>query len=49
MALIECSTDVIRHWIEAWYNRRRLSSALDYRSPTEWEDHYRHTTETLAA
>ena len=40
---------VIRHWIEAWYNRRRLSSVLGYLSPTEWEDHYRHTTETLAA
>jgi transposase InsO family protein len=39
----------IRHWIEAWYNRRRLSSVLDYQSPTQWEDHYRHTTETLAA
>ena len=39
----------IREWIEAWYNRRRLSSALDYRSPIEWENHYRHTTETLAA
>jgi len=40
---------VIREWIEAWYNRRRLSSVLDYRSPIEWEDHYRYTTETLAA
>lgn len=40
---------VIRHWIEAWYNRRRLSSVLGYLSPIEWEDHYRHTTETLAA
>jgi len=39
----------IRHWIEAWYNRRRLSSVLGYLSPIEWEDHYRHTTETLAA
>ena len=39
----------IREWIEAWYNRRRLSSVLDYRSPIEWEDHYRYTTETLAA
>jgi transposase InsO family protein len=39
----------IRHWIQAWYNRQRLSSVLGYRSPTEWEDHYRHTTRTLAA
>ena len=39
----------IRHWIEAWYNRRRLSSVLEYQSPIEWEDHYRHTTKTLAA
>jgi transposase InsO family protein len=39
----------IRRWIEAWYNRRRLSSVLGYRSPIEWEDHYRHTTQTLAA
>ncbi len=39
----------IRHWIESWYNRRRLSSVLGYLSPIEWEDHYRHTTETLAA
>lgn len=39
----------IRYWVEAWYNRRRLHSGLDYQSPTRWEDHYRHTTETLAA
>ncbi len=39
----------IRHWIEAWYNRRRLSSVLGYLTPTEWEDHYRQTTQTLAA
>ena len=39
----------IRHWIEAWYNRRRLHSRLGYQSPTEWEDHYRHTSQTLAA
>ncbi len=39
----------IRHWIEAWYNRRRLSSVLEYLSPTEWENHYRHTTNTMAA
>jgi transposase InsO family protein len=39
----------IRHWIEAWYNRRRLHSKLGYQSPIEWEDHYRHTTNTLAA
>jgi transposase InsO family protein len=39
----------IRHWIEAWYNRRRLSSVLGYQSPIEWEDHYRHTTNTMAA
>lgn len=39
----------IRHWIQAWYNRRRLSSVLGYLSPIEWEDHYRHTTKTLAA
>ncbi len=39
----------IRHWIEAWYNRRRLHSKLRYQSPIEWEDHYRHTTNTLAA
>ncbi len=36
-------------WIEAWYNRRRLSSVLGYLSPIEWENHYRHSTETLAA
>ncbi len=39
----------IRHWIEAWYNRRRLHSKLRYQSPIEWENHYRHTTKTLAA
>jgi transposase InsO family protein len=39
----------IRHWIEAWYNRRRLHSALGYQTPIEWEDHYRHTTNTMAA
>ena len=39
----------IRHWIEAWYNRRRLHSTLGYQSPIEWEDHYRHTTNTMAA
>jgi transposase InsO family protein len=39
----------IRHWIEAWYNRRRLHSVLGYQSPIEWEDHYRHTTNTMAA
>ncbi len=39
----------IRHWIESWYNRRRLSSVLGYQSPTEWENHYRHTTNTMAA
>jgi len=40
---------VIRHWIESWYNRRRLSSVLEYQSPIEWENNYRHTTNTLAA
>ena len=39
----------IRHWIESWYNRRRLHSKLGYQSPIEWEDHYRHTTNTMAA
>jgi transposase InsO family protein len=39
----------IRHWIESWYNRRRLHSALGNQPPIEWEDHYRHTTETMAA
>ena len=39
----------IRRWIEAWYNRRRIHTALGRRSPTQWEDHYRHTTQTLAA
>lgn len=39
----------IRHWIEAWYNRRRLSSVLEHLSPIEWENNYRHTTKTLAA
>ena len=34
----------IRHWIEAWYNRRRLHSRLGYQSPIECEDHYRHIT-----
>jgi transposase InsO family protein len=38
----------IRPWIEGWYKRRRTSSVLDYLSPIEMEDHYRHTT-TLAA
>jgi len=38
----------IRYWIEAWYNRRRISSVLGYLSPIEWEDHYRHTN-TMAA
>ena len=39
----------IRHWIESWYNRRRLSSVLGYQTPIEWENHYRHNTQTLAA
>ncbi len=39
----------IRHWIEAWYNRRRLHSGLEYVSQSNWEDHYRHTTNTMAA
>jgi transposase InsO family protein len=39
----------IRHWIESWYNRRRLSSVLGGQSPIEWENNYRHTTNTLAA
>ena len=39
----------IRHWIESWYNRRRLSSVIGYQTPTEWENHYRHNTQTLAA
>lgn len=39
----------IRHWIEAWYNRRRISSVLGYQSPIEWENNYRHTTNTMAA
>jgi len=38
----------IRHWIEAWYNRRRISSVLGYLSPIEWENHYRHAN-TMAA
>ena len=41
---------VIRHWIEAWYNRRRLHSSLGYRTPIEWEEnHYRQNTESMAA
>ena len=39
----------IRHWIESWYNRRRRSSVIGYQTPTEWENHYRHNTQTLAA
>ncbi len=40
----------IRHWIEAWYNRRRLHSGLGYRTPIEWEEgHYRQHTERMAA
>ncbi len=39
----------IRHCIEAWYNRRRLHSVLGYTSPIEWKDHYRHSTNILAA
>jgi|FLYL01.1.fsa_nt_gi transposase InsO family protein len=39
----------IRHWIETWYNRRRLHSSLDYRSPIEWEEHYYRHTNTMAA
>lgn len=31
----------IRHWIEAWYNRRRLHSALNGMTPIEWENHHR--------
>ena len=38
----------IRHWIEAWYNRRRLSSVLGYQSPIEWENHYSQTTTKAA-
>ncbi len=39
----------IRHWIESWYNRRRLSSVIGYQTPTRWENHYRQHTTTLAA
>ena len=39
----------IRHWIESWYNRRRLHSSLGGQSPIEWENNYRHTTNTQAA
>jgi putative transposase len=39
----------IRHWIESWYNRQRLSSVLGYLSPIEWENYHRHATKTLAA
>ena len=39
----------IRHWIESWYNRRRLSSVIGYQTPIGWENHYRHNTNTLAA
>ena len=39
----------IRHWIESLYNRRRRSAVIGYQTPTEWETHYRHNTQTLAA
>jgi putative transposase len=39
----------IRRWIESWYNRRRLHSGLGGQSPIEWENNYRHTTNTQAA
>jgi transposase InsO family protein len=39
----------IRHWIESWYNPRRLSSVIGYQSPIEWENNYHRTTNTKAA
>src|SRR3954470_2035289 len=32
-------------WVH-WFNTERLHSALDYRPPVEFEDHYRDTTAT---
>lgn len=37
----------IFYYIEAFYNRRRLHSTLDYLSPTAYEQHY-HQSETFA-
>jgi putative transposase len=39
----------IRHWIESWYNQRRLSSVIGYQSPIEWENNYHQTATTKAA
>jgi len=31
------ATEVLGHYIEGWYNRRRRPSSLDYVSPVEYE------------
>ena len=31
------ATEMLGHYIEGWYNRRRRHSSLDYVSPVEYE------------
>ena len=33
----EARSDIV-NWIEGFYNRRRMHSALDYRSPVQYEE-----------
>ncbi|WP_420436389.1 integrase core domain-containing protein [Candidatus Poriferisocius sp.] len=45
------SRDQARREVFAWigrYNTRRIHSTLDYRTPTEWEEHHRQRLDQAA-